>query len=155
MPVFDAGKNVHDITGEELPCLFPELLIPTPSTSYQQYLSAFFSSLVDMPVVSASGLKGNIGRHDTFAGKNIEVAQSAEILPEGILFTSAKDHAIFQVGLHVFQAKNFKCFKSNKSSRKQKRQRKHCLSKSLAPTSASTKMSCYLIFALVGRRPIE
>jgi hypothetical protein len=65
-----------------------------------------FGSLVDRPVISASGLKGNIGRHDAFAGKDVELAQSAKIWTEGILFTSAKDHAITQVVLHVFQAES-------------------------------------------------
>lgn len=57
VPVLDPGRNIDCVSGIKLPRGFSPLLIISSPRGDEQYLTAF---AVDMPVVAAGRLKGDV-----------------------------------------------------------------------------------------------
>ena len=62
VPVLYTGHNVDHIAGVQLLRLFAPFLIVAPACHADEDLPAALARLVDMPVVAAAGLKGNVGQ---------------------------------------------------------------------------------------------
>ena len=79
-----ACRNGNHIAGMEFPGLLAPLLIPTPAVGTQQNLSTALGRLVDVPVVPASGLKGDVGHKYRLlgVGERLQIGVSNEILRE-------------------------------------------------------------------------
>ena len=60
MPVLDAFGNVHHIAGMKLAGFLTQFLVPAATADADQYLTAALAGMMDMPVVPAAGLKGDI-----------------------------------------------------------------------------------------------
>ncbi len=62
MLVFHVGRDSNDCTGGEAHSFLALFLIPALAGGADQQLSAAALGVVDMPMIPASGLKGNIGQ---------------------------------------------------------------------------------------------
>ena len=86
VPVLDLGRDDHRIAGGEgLRGLAP-LLIPAAAGGAQQDLPAALGRMVDVPVVAAARLEGDVGDRDAvFTAEGLEVAVAYEILGVGVV----------------------------------------------------------------------
>ena len=87
VPVLHACRNGDHIAGMEFSGLLAPLLIPTPAVGTQQNLSAALGRLVDVPIVPASGLKGDVGQEYRLLGVGewFQIGVSDKILRERLV----------------------------------------------------------------------
>ena len=67
MPVFYVGRYVNHCAGQNLHCRLSFFLIPAAACHSHKHLSAALGSFMYMPVVTATGLEGNVGKRNLFA----------------------------------------------------------------------------------------
>ena len=95
MPVFDAGSNIDYIAGVQFLRLFAPFLIVAPSGHADEDLSAALISLMDMPVIPAARLKGDIEDPHLAGGEGRQIALSGEILGKAVVgVTDGEYHAV-------------------------------------------------------------
>jgi len=83
MPVFHARRDNDHLTRKQLHRLLSIFLIPAFTGSANQHLAAALVRVMDMPVVAATGFKGDIGHeYGRFAvwDKGVQVGISDEVL---------------------------------------------------------------------------
>lgn len=68
MPVFDLGRNVYNIAGDEQLRGLARFLIVASSCHADKNLPAAGFRVVDVPVVAAAGLKGNVAKNRPVLG---------------------------------------------------------------------------------------
>ena len=98
MPMFDSRGDVDDIARMEFPgWLSPFLVIALP-IGHEQYLPPAFLGSMDVPVVSAPRLEGDVGNEDPVLIKRIKIALPVEILGKPVIRLSKTKHW-FEAGL--------------------------------------------------------
>ncbi len=76
MPVFDTLGNVHNVAGMKLAGFLFLFLVPAAAADADQHLPAALTGVMDMPVVPAAGLKGNIEDRHLRSGERSQVRYS-------------------------------------------------------------------------------
>lgn len=104
MPMLHFRCNIDDITGFHLLSRFSPLLIISTSGSAEQNLSAF---VMNMPVISASWLKGYICNSNSFRCQHGQVTLSNKILCIRIIFSPNGN-----ICLNPFSVMNYSPFKN-------------------------------------------
>lgn len=74
VPVLDIGGDVDYSSGQNLDGSFPFFLIPAPACDAVKHLAAPFRDMVDMPVVAAARLEGDIRAGNLLGCHRSEVA---------------------------------------------------------------------------------
>ena len=82
MPVLHPGGDVDHVAGMELPGRLAPFLVPASAGHAEQNLSAALAGVVDVPVVPAARLKGDVVHAHLAGGEGLEVALPHEILGE-------------------------------------------------------------------------
>ena len=107
MPVFHVGGNDNDITGAKAPRRFSVLLIPAAPSHADEDLTAAAAGAVDVPVVAAARLKGDVGqKYGAFTGfdQRIEIGFSNKVLGKSRIFrTNTKNILLFKFCTHCLQ----------------------------------------------------
>lgn len=87
VPVLYSRGDSHDIAGLEALRRFALFLIPALAVNADEELSAAALRIVDMPVIAAAGLEGDIYEKHRFArvGERIEIALTDKVLRIGIV----------------------------------------------------------------------
>ena len=82
VPVLDISGDDNDVAGFEFLDGFALLLVVALAGDTEKSLTAAFGSLMNVPVVAAARLKGDVGKTNALSGltKRIEVALTDEIL---------------------------------------------------------------------------
>ena len=100
VPMLDLGRNSDDSAGSHRHCLFPPFLIPTTASYANQNLNLL---VMNMPVVTAARLKGDIG-HPTF--HLCQETITREVLSvSGIRFSLRPYRKIYSLDRSIFPAK--------------------------------------------------
>ena len=97
VPVLDLSGDGDDIAGLQAPGRLARFLIPALAVHAQQQLSAVFGSVMNVPVVAAAGLKGDVGHKYGLLGigKGLEVAVAHKILcVSGVRFALTEEAAV-------------------------------------------------------------
>ena len=79
VPVFYFRRDVYNISGFQLLCLFAPFLIIAPSACYKEDLTAF---VMDMPVIAAARLESHVADAYSFCSEHFQIALSDEVLRE-------------------------------------------------------------------------
>ena len=61
VPVFYVGGNVDDGAGLDFDCGFVFFLLPTVSCYADEHLASALRGVVDVPVITTAGFKGDVG----------------------------------------------------------------------------------------------
>ena len=85
VPVLDLSGDGDNIAGLQAPGRLALLLIPALAVHAQQQLSAALGSVMDVPVVAAAGLEGDVGYKYRLLGvrEGLEIALTHKILGVG------------------------------------------------------------------------
>ena len=103
MPMLDIRGDVNDRTGQDPYGGFALLLIPTLTSYADKHLSASFGRAMDVPVVTAARLEGDIVDNHLVVGDGGEVAVADKIAGEGrVRFSDWENHLPLESGLGVF-----------------------------------------------------
>ena len=87
MPVLDFSRDVDNRSGGHLDRILSPLLIVASSAYADQHLPAAVLCVVDVPVVPAAGLKGNVIHCHLLSGHRCQIALSHKKLSVGILLS--------------------------------------------------------------------
>lgn len=101
VPVLDIGRDRDDRTGLEADSGLPLLLIPALAGRADQELASAGRGVMDVPVVAAARLKGDVCKKDGLLriGQRIEEGRAGKILRVGGVFRApAKDVFLFKCG---------------------------------------------------------
>lgn len=101
VPVLDIGRDRDDRTGLEADSGPPLLLIPALAGRADQELASAGRGVMDVPVVAAARLKGDVCKKDGLLriGQRIEEGRAGKILRVGGVFRApAKDVFLFKCG---------------------------------------------------------
>ena len=96
MPMLDFRRNSNDCTVSQRHRRFPRLLIPPFTGGSDQQLAAAFFRVVDMPVIPASRLKGDICQKKSAfrLRQGIQIRLPAEIPGIGRVFRPKAKHIL-------------------------------------------------------------
>ena len=108
VPVAGIGGDFYHITGRKAPGGLALLLIPAFAIYADEDLAAAFLGVMDVPMVAATGLEGNIADGQGIAGlgEHLEIGISGEIFRiSAIEIPLAKESAVLGValGVHFFR----------------------------------------------------
>lgn len=103
MPMLYARRNIHHITGVKLLGFLSPLLIVSPSAYTYQNLPAAGGCMMNMPVIPASRLKGNIENSHLLCGKGSQVALPDKILGKPVIWLSFSKNISF---INLFMLKS-------------------------------------------------
>ena len=78
--MLDTGRNIDDITRHEHSRLFAVFLIPARAVGTKKNLTASAFSVVNMPIVAAARLKGDVCNGYLLGRKHLQIAVADEIL---------------------------------------------------------------------------
>ncbi len=93
VPVLDLRGNVHHIARMQLQRSFAPFLIVAPACHADKDLPATLCGMVDVPVVPAARLKGDVVNANLCGGQGCQIAFSAEILCKTVVgCTDGKHH---------------------------------------------------------------
>lgn len=93
VPMLYAGRDVDDRTGQNLHGRFALLLIPPAAGYADEHLAAALRRMVDVPVVAAARLEGDVGDLHLLLRKGSQVAVAGEVLRIGrIGFADGENH---------------------------------------------------------------
>lgn len=101
VPVLHLRRDVDHIPRMQFPGLLAPLLIPAPAGYTDQDLPSALVRVVDVPVVAAARLKGDVCKKDGLLriGQRIEEGRAGKILRVGGVFRApAKDVFLFKCG---------------------------------------------------------
>ena len=93
VPVLDTGWNIHHIAGMQLLRFPAPLLIIASACGHQQDLSAALCSVMNVPVVPAAGLEGDVPDSHLCGGKHVQIALSCKILRKRVVLFSLGKYA--------------------------------------------------------------
>ena len=87
MPVLHVRGDVHHVTGDDLAGLFAPFLIPALAVGDEQDLAAALGRMVDVPVVAAAGLEGDVGDELglLWVGQRVQIRAAREVLRIGVV----------------------------------------------------------------------
>ena len=92
MPVFDFGGDVDAVAGVEFYRVFAPFLVVAATGDADEYLAAAGFGVVDVPVIAAGGLEGDVEDADLAGGYGGEVALADEVFCEGVVWLSDGEH---------------------------------------------------------------
>lgn len=102
MPVLHVGGNVHHVAWQQLACGLAPLLIPAAASHTDEELTTTVRGVVDVPVVAAAGLEGDVVDGNLFRGDGGEIALSDEVFGvSGIRLTDGEYHLALELCLSV------------------------------------------------------
>ena len=101
MPVLDLRGNVHHIARVQLPRRFVLFLIVAPACHANKDLSTALCGMVDVPVVPAARLKGDIENVYLRGGQGCQIAFSAEIGGKTVVGCADGEHYLVLVLRHI------------------------------------------------------
>ena len=103
MPMLHVGRNMDDCAWEDFLCRLSFLLIPATSGYTYQHLPATLCSVVRVPVVTATRLKGNIEERYLTVGYFRQITVAFEVLGiSGVGFANREYHLALECSLGVF-----------------------------------------------------
>ena len=87
MPVLHVRGDVDHVPRQQRPGILAPLLVPAASVGDEQDLAAALGGVMDVPVVTAAGLEGDIGDELGLrgVGQRIEVRAPREVLRIGVV----------------------------------------------------------------------
>ena len=100
MPVLDSRRDVHHITRMQHLGLLAPFLIAAPASHTDQDLTTAFVGMVDVPVIPASRLKGDIEYPYLTGGEGGKLALAGKILGKAIVGAANGEH--HSVGVSLF-----------------------------------------------------
>ena len=83
VPMLDPSGDVDDVARQHLYGGFALLLIPSASGHAHQHLSSALGGVVDVPVVAAARLEGDVGERYLLGGHTCQIAPAGEVLCVG------------------------------------------------------------------------
>ncbi len=102
VPVLHVGGDVDDRAGQDFLCRLAFLLVPAASGYADQHLSAALRGLVDVPVVAAAWLEGDVGKRHLCVRDTGQVAVAREVAAVGrVRFADGENHRSLEGGFGV------------------------------------------------------
>lgn len=97
VPMFYSRGNVYDSAFFDFDGFFSLFLIISAAANSYQYLSAARFGMVNMPIISALRLEGNIEDFDLGIGNPSQITLSRKIFCIGVIWFANREHYGFRV----------------------------------------------------------
>ena len=87
VPVLHVGWDIHHVSGDDLAGRLAPFLVPALAVGDEQDLAAAFGRVVDVPVVAAAWLEGDVGDELGLfrIGQRVQVGLTREVLRVGVV----------------------------------------------------------------------
>ena len=91
--MLDSDRNIHHIAGMQLLRFLAPFLVIASACGHQQDLAAALCGVMNVPVIPAAGLKGDVPDSHLCGGKHVQIALSCKILRECVVLFSHGKYA--------------------------------------------------------------
>lgn len=109
VPMLDAGGNGNDGSGRHLDQRVPPGLIIVAAADANQYLPAVFLCLMDMPMIPAARLEGDVVDWEPGSGNEREIASAFEILRIDVIRRTDREKDRFLICVFLGERRVRRC----------------------------------------------